>query len=432
VYQDRCLFPAAESNVAITAETADTLDQRQALRRHRAFATALLVAMALVYIAITWSGETGFWIGLARAGAEAAMVGGLADWFAVTALFRRPLGLPIPHTAVIPASKDRIGTGLGNFIERHFLEPELVGARLRSAGISRRLGLWLADSRNADVASDRLLLIAALVLRSLNDANLQRFVQVMLRRELRKVELAPALATLLDLLRQNGAHQIVLDHLLDAVRHHVAASADQILEIVEQRSRWWVPKRVDRRMAAAITEGIVGYMGELKARDHTARATFDAAVARLVADLRGNPDYAARVNALRDRVLASPEVADYLATLWRSTRGTIEQELAAPRSRLRQALSGILRSIGAAIAEDAAVQASMDERLEETFMALVVPFRKDIGRFVADVVKSWEASTIVDRVELAVGKDLQFIRVNGTLVGAAVGCAIYVGSELVR
>jgi uncharacterized membrane-anchored protein YjiN (DUF445 family) len=408
--------------VAFTSETADAGDQRQALKRHRAFATALLVAMGLVYIAVIWSGETGFWIGLVAAGAEAAMVGGLADWFAVTALFRRPLGLPIPHTAVIPASKDRIGTGLGTFIERHFLEPELVAARLRAAGISRRLGLWLADSRNADVASDRLLLIAALVLRSLNDANLQRFVQVMLRRELRKVELAPALATLLDVLRQNGAHQTVLDHLLDAVRHYIAASSDQILEAVEQRSRWWVPKRVDRKMAAAIAEGIVGYMGELKDRDHKARATFDDAIARMVADLRSNPEYRAKVNALRDRILASPEVA----------RGTIEEELAAPRSRLRQALSGILRSIGAAIAEDPAVQASMDERFTETFMALVVPFRKEIGRFVADVVKSWEAGTIVDRVELAVGKDLQFIRVNGTLVGAAVGCAIYVVSELVR
>lgn len=422
----------AESNVAITAETIDAGDQRRALRRHRAFATALLVAMAVVYVAIAWSGQTGFWIGLVAAGAEAAMVGGLADWFAVTALFRRPLGLPIPHTAVIPASKDRIGAGLGTFIERHFLEPELVAARLRAAGISRRLGLWLADSRNADVASGRLLLIAALVLRSLNDANLQRFVQVMLRRELRKVELAPALATLLDVLRRNGAHQTVLDHLLDAVRQHVSASADQILEIVEQRSRWWVPKRVDRKMAAAIAEGIIGYMGELKDRDHKARAAFDDAIARLVADLRRDPDYAAKVNALRDRVLSSPEVADYLATLWQSARGTIEHELAAPGSRLRQALSGILRSIGAAIAEDPAVQASMDERFEETFMALVVPFRKDIGRFVADVVKSWEAGTIVDRVELAVGKDLQFIRVNGTLVGAAVGCAIYVASELVR
>lgn len=418
--------------MAITSETMDALDQRRALRRHRAFATALLVAMAALYAAITWSGEAGFWFGLVRAGAEAAMVGGLADWFAVTALFRRPLGLPIPHTAVIPASKERIGTGLGTFIERHFLEPDLVAARLRSAGISRRLGLWLADGRNAEAASGRLLLIAALVLRSLNDANLQRFVQVMLRRELRKIELAPALATLLDILRQNGAHQSVLDHLLDAVRHYVAASADQILEAVEQRSRWWVPKQVDRKMAAAIAEGIIGYMGELKARDHTARAAFDAAIAKLVAELRGNPDYAARVNALRDRVLASPEVADYLARLWQSARGAIEAELAASGSRLRQALAGILRSIGAAIAEDAVVQASMDERFEETVMALVVPFRKDIGRFVADVVKSWEARTIVDRVELAVGKDLQFIRVNGTLVGAAVGCAIYVATEVVR
>jgi uncharacterized membrane-anchored protein YjiN (DUF445 family) len=411
--------------------TLGELPQGHALRRMKFVGGGLLLTAAVVFVLTTvFAGPA--WVGYVRATAEASMVGALADWFAVTALFRRPLGLPIPHTAVIPASKDRIGIGLGNFIERHFLEPELVAARLRAAGISRRLGLWLADGRNADVASARLLLIAALVLRSLNDETLQRFIQVMLRRELRKLDLAPALATLLDVLRRNGAHQQLLDHLLDAVRRHVAANAEQILEIVEQRSRWWVPRQVDRKVAAAIAEGIIGYMGELKDRDHKARATFDGAIAHMAADLRGNPEYAAKVNALRDRVLGSPEVAGYFAALWHSARAVIEDELAAPRSRLRQALSGILRSTGAAIAEDPAVQASMDERVEETVMALVVPFRKDIGRFVADVVKSWEAGTIVDRVELAVGKDLQFIRVNGTLVGAAVGCAIYAATEVVR
>jgi uncharacterized membrane-anchored protein YjiN (DUF445 family) len=414
------------------AETAATLDQRRSLRRHRTVATGLLVAMGVAYFAALRSGLPGFWMDLLRAGTEAAMVGGLADWFAVTALFRRPLGLPIPHTAVIPNSKDRIGAGLGSFIERHFLEPKLVAARLRSLGISRRLGAWLADRRNADVVSDRLVVIASFLFRSFNDQKLQRMMQMVLRRQLREIELAPALATLLSVLRRNGAHEQLLDHVLAAVRTYIAVHEDQILAIVEERSRWWVPRRVDRKVAKEIAGGLIAYLEDLGKRDHDARATFDAAIEQLVSDLRHDPVFRERVNAMRDRFLAAPEVNAYFQSLWQGLRAMLEQEMAQSNSRLRQALSGILRSIGSAIAEDPALQARMDTRIEEGIQTLIVPWRREIGRFVADVVRSWEASTIVDRVELAVGKDLQYIRLNGTLVGAAVGCAIFALSQLVR
>jgi len=418
--------------VADIAETAATLDQRRSLRRHRTVATALLVVMGVIYFAAVRSGLAGFWMDLLRAGTEAALVGGLADWFAVTALFRRPLGLPIPHTAVIPNSKDRIGAGLGSFIERHFLEPKLVAARLRSLGISRRLGAWLADRRNADVVSDRLVVIASFLFRSFNDQKLQRMMQMTLRRQLREIELAPALATLLSVLRRNGAHEQLLDHVLAAVRTYISVHEDQILAIVEERSRWWVPRRVDRKVAKEIADGLVAYLDDLGKRDHDARATFDAAVDQLVSDLRHDPTFRGKVNAMRERFLAAPEVKAYFQTLWQGMRATLEQELAQPDSRLHRALSGILRSIGSAIAEDPALQARMDTRIEDGIQTLIVPWRKEIGRFVADVVRSWEASTIVDRVELAVGKDLQYIRLNGTLVGAAVGCAIFALTQLVR
>jgi uncharacterized membrane-anchored protein YjiN (DUF445 family) len=418
--------------VADIAETTATLDQRRSLRRHRTVATALLVVMGVVYFAAVRSGLPGFWMDLLRAGTEAALVGGLADWFAVTALFRRPLGLPIPHTAVIPNSKDRIGAGLGSFIERHFLEPKLVAARLRSLGISRRLGAWLADRRNADVVSDRLVVIASFLFRSFNDQKLQRTMQMTLRHQLREIELAPALATLLSVLRRNGAHEQLLDHVLAAVRTYISVHEDQILAIVEERSRWWVPRRVDRKVAKEIADGLIAYLDDLGKRDHDARATFDAAVDQLVSDLRHAPAFRSQVNAMRDRFLAAPEVNAYFQTVWQGLRATLEQELAQPNSRLRQALSGILRSIGSAIAEDPALQARMDTRIEDGIQTLIVPWRREIGRFVADVVRSWEASTIVDRVELAVGKDLQYIRLNGTLVGAAVGCAIFALTQLVR
>jgi uncharacterized membrane-anchored protein YjiN (DUF445 family) len=418
--------------VADIAETAAALEQRRSLRRHRTVATSLLVVMGVAYFAAVKSGLSGFWMDLLRAGTEAALVGGLADWFAVTALFRRPLGLPIPHTAVIPNSKDRIGLGLGSFIERHFLEPELVAARLRALGVSRRLGAWLADRRNADVVGDRLALLASFFLRSFNDQALQRLMQMTLRRQLREIELAPALATMLSVMRRNGAHHQFLDHLLRAVRTYIFVHEDQILAIVEQRSRWWVPRRIDRKVAKEIADGLIAYLDDLGKRDHDARATFDAAIERLVSDLRSDPVMRAQVNALRDRFLGAPEVNAYFQTLWQDMRVLLEQQLAEPNSRLRQALSGILRSIGSAIADDPALQARVDQRFEEAIQTLIVPWRKEIGRFVADVVKSWETRTIVDRVELAVGKDLQYIRLNGTLVGAAVGCAIFALTQLVR
>ncbi|HEY1386161.1 MAG TPA: DUF445 domain-containing protein [Dongiaceae bacterium] len=418
--------------MADIASATAAIDQRRSLRRHRTFATALLIVMGIGYLAALRSGLTGFWMDLFRAGTEAALVGGLADWFAVTALFRRPLGLPIPHTAIIPNSKDRIGTGLGTFIERNFLEPELVASRLRAAGVSRRLGAWLADRRNADLVSERLVVIASFVFRSLNDQKLQRLVQMMLRQQLREIDVAPAIATLLTILRQHDTHQQLFDHVLRAVRRYISGHEDEILHVVEERSRWWVPRRVDRRVAKEIAEGLVSYIDDLTNRSHEARLSFDAAIEQFVAELRSEPAYRAKINDMRDRILAAPQVNEYLATLWQVLRGRIEEELTRPDSRLRYALSGVLRTIGNAIAEDPDVQARMDRRIEDVVMTLIVPWRQEIGQFVADVVRSWETGTIVDRVELAVGKDLQYIRVNGTLVGAAVGCAIFALSTALR
>lgn len=414
----------------ITADDGAALQQRRALRRHRTFATLLLVAMGAVYLAATWSGLSGFWMELLRAGTEAALVGGLADWFAVTALFRHPLGLPIPHTAVIPRNKDRIGQGLGRFIERHFLEPQLVAARLRAAGVSRRLGKWLADRRNADLVGDRLVVVLAFVFRSLNDQKMARLTQLMLRRRLAETELAPVLATLLEVLRQHDLHQDLFDQLVAALRDYVIRHNRQIADLVEERSDWWVPRRVDRRIARAITEGLVDYLDGLGNRDHDARASFDSAIDALIHDLRHDPEYRQRVNAARDRLLEAPQLRHYVDTLWQALRVALEAELDHPGSRLRQGLSGMLRSLGATIAEDPEVQERMDARIEEVSLALLEPWRKGAGEFVAEVVRGWDARTVVERIELAVGRDLQYIRVNGTLVGAVVGCLLFLLTNL--
>lgn len=402
-----------------------TREQRRALRRHRMAATGLLVAAGAVYTGATLSGLQGFGIALLRAGSEAALVGGLADWFAVTALFRRPLGLPIPHTAVIPRNKERIGVGLGRFIELNFLEPKLVADRLRSAGVSRRLGEWLAHPANALAVADRLVTIGAFVFRSLNDRDLQDRLQAMIRRQLLELDPAPAAAALVAALRQNGGHQELFDQMVAALRDYVVANRERILGIVATRTAWWVPGRVDRQVGKAIADGLVGYLDELQDRDHEARASFDAAVDRLAHDLRHSPAHRERLARLRDQVVGAPQVRDYLERLWRQLRAAAEADLRRPESGVRGALAELLGAVGAALAADPAVQARMDRRIEAVVVELVTPWRAEIGRFVADVVRGWETRTIVDRVELAVGRDLQYIRVNGTLVGAFVGCVIF-------
>ncbi len=413
----------------VTSEPDIADPRRRSLARHRMAATALLLAAAGIFVAVTVSGLSGFWIGLLRAGAEAALVGGLADWFAVTALFRRPLGLPIPHTAVIPRNRERIAEGLGSFIERNFLEPDLVAARLRSAGVSRRLGEWLAHPDNALAVAARLVTVGGFVFRSLNDDEMRARLQAMLRRQLLEVQIAPAAAALVAALRQNGSHQDLFDQMIAALREYVLANRGRVLGIVESRTAWWVPRQIDRRVANAVADGLVGYLDELLDRDHEARRSFDGTVDRLIDDLRRSPAHRERLAALRDRLLEAPQVRDYLDRVWNELRAVAEADLARPDSGLRRSVAELLGAVGAALAADPAVQARTDRRIEAVVVELVTPWRVEIGRFVADVVRGWETGTIVERIELEVGRDLQYIRVNGTLVGAVVGCAIFLATR---
>ncbi len=399
--------------------------RRRALRRYRAWASGLLVAMAAVFVATLQVPQPGFWVQLVQAGSEAALVGGLADWFAVTALFRRPLGLPIPHTAVIPRNQARIGRGLGRFVEHHFLDPELLSAKLLSARPAGRIAGWLAERRHAELIADRLAAGLPVLLRSVGDRELRGFVAGALERELKGRDLAPLLARVLDLLREGGRHQELFDEALSSARGLLADNRQRVFRVVADRSRWYVPKAVDRRVAAALLDGADEILAELGTRDHEARRRFDAAVARWIEELRSSPATQARVAEWRDRLLANPRMRDYLAGLGGELRERLIRELENPESALRRALVDGLQDLAGALARDEAMQARLDRRLAEVVRGVVPPFRHEIGGFIAEVVRSWESRTVVERIELAVGRDLQYIRINGTLVGALVGCALF-------
>ena len=396
------------------------------LRRYRWVATLLLVLMAAIFLSTKMVEDPSFWILLIRAGAEAAMVGGLADWFAVTALFRRPLGLPIPHTAVIPANKDRIGAGLGIFVERNFLDPDLVTAKLRSLAPSQRLGAWLAKAENAEKLAERLAAAVPALVESLSDREVRGFLARALDRQLGSIDLSAFLGRGLEILRESDRHHDLFDQIVRSARQYLVDHQGRIYEAVEDRSRWWVPKGIDRRVAEALIGGTADLLEELLQRGHPVRRQFEGSLDRLTEELRTDPDRRAQVAALQAELLSNPRTQAYLGEVWGELRRIILRDAAAGRdSLLLKALAGGLQSLGQALAADREMQARVDRGIEDAAKSWVLPWRHEIGHFIAEVVKSWDGRTVADRVETAVGRDLQYIRINGTLVGGLVGIAIF-------
>lgn len=401
-------------------------EQRRVLARHRRVATAALVAAGAVYTATQLVPDPGYGWLLLRAGAEAGLIGGVADWFAVTALFRRPLGLPIPHTAIVPASKARLGRGLGRFVARNFLDQDVVLARLRGADPSLYLGGWLARRDNAELVADRLLALAPDVINAFQDQEVRGFYRDALATQARRMDLVPVVERLLRVFMASGEHQRLFDRSLGMVRAFLLRNQEHIREQVHARSRWWVPRRFDRRLADAIIEGVEEWLGELAQHDHPVRQDFNRAVAELPGRLRHSDAFRARLDRLREQLLASEELQRMLETLWDDLRQAMLDGARSGDSGFRESLTRSLQHFGYTLQTDPAARARLDERLEALLRELVLPFRDAIGAFIEDVVNDWPAESLVERLELAVGRDLQYIRINGTLVGALVGMALFV------
>ena len=394
------------------------------------WANVLLLAVAVLFLASHMLPGGGWALGLLRAASEAALVGGLADWFAVVALFRRPLGLPIPHTAVIPSNKDRIGDSLGAFVEQNFLDPDLIAGRLIRAEPARRVGLWLAHADNARWLADRVADAVAIALRGLQDRELKAFVGTSLQREMQGFSLAPLIGRALRLLVESDRHQDLIDEILERATETLVTNEDTVLNVVESKSAWWVPKQVDRRVAGALTRGLIDLLRDLKQRDHELRVRAEQSFAHLIDDLERDPALNARIVEWTTSWTGRPEFERFAERLWTGLRERLEHDLATERSAIRNGISEVLTSLGRSIATDRAMQAKFDEKVTSAAKTLLVPWRHEIGAFISEVVKSWDARTITERLESAVGRDLQYIRINGTLVGALVGCVLFALSHL--
>jgi uncharacterized membrane-anchored protein YjiN (DUF445 family) len=395
------------------------------LNRMRVLATGLLVLLTAIFLATRLAPASWVFAPYVQAFAEAGMVGACADWFAVTALFRRPLGLPIPHTAILPRSKARIGEALGDFIAHNFLDPRLLDEKLRRAEPARRLSGWLADSRNVDALSRRLAALAPELVRATPD--LAELATSAVRRLAAAGPLAPLSSKILAYLWRDGGGQNLVDRALARLGDHLQAHPTLIQEGVEAGAWKWLPKWVDRIVAERLSQGLIRTLQDLRKPAHPARQELNAAIEDYIRRLSEDPELIASGEAVKTRLLNDPSLLGPLAAAWTESLAQAVTDPVALREAVAGATRKALAAIGAWLAEDQAARARFDLAIRVLLRSTLTPGRDAIGRFIAQIVSTWDADDVAARIEVQVGRDLQFIRINGALVGGVVGLAIYVG-----
>jgi uncharacterized membrane-anchored protein YjiN (DUF445 family) len=396
----------------------------------RALATGLLVLMALVFLAACRAPPAWAWAPYVRAFAEAALVGGCADWFAVTALFRRPLGLPIPHTAIIPRSKARIGEALGRFIVDNFLSPRVLDARLRQWELAAWGGAWLERPENARRLAGRILALGPDVVRLLPAREMEDLARAVALAVARSVPAAPTAGKLLATLWNEGRVEPLVERVTTLLADWIAGHEDLIFETVRAQSWRWAPGWLDRAITRKITGGVLNILTEMRQPDHPWRASLAAAVEDLTARLAEDPNLRARGEALKAQVLDDPRVADFIHTLWSRMRRQWESDWADGSGAATAVLAPLISGFGGWLRTDPVMRRTLDTTARALVRGLIAPRRHQIGGFVAQVVAGWDTRGIVDRLELQVGPDLQYIRVNGTIVGGLVGLALFAVSRI--
>ena len=415
-----------------TAPEIAELARRRDLRRMKGVATGLLVLAAVVYLVARANEDGGpGWVGYVRAFAEAAMVGALADWFAVTALFRYPLGLPIPHTAIIPRRKDQIGRSLGEFVEGNFLTREVLAERLQGVHPGRRVGQWLTVPEHAARASGIAGDAAKGLIEVLDDRDVQGALGGMVERRLRRVDAAPLLARAVDVSVEGGHHQRLLDGGLRGVATFLEENRATLRGRLTKESPWWVPEPLDDRIFNKIFSGVQHFLAEVgDDPDHEVRRSIEARVIELAERLRTDPEMIARVEELKDELLSHPEVQRWFESLWGSVKHATIEAAGNPTSELRVRVTDGLRTLGERLVADEELQAKIDDWLERALAYVVDNYKSEVADLIATTVERWDSKDTSRRIELQVGRDLQFIRINGTVVGGIAGVLIHTVGNL--
>lgn len=406
-------------------------EKRRELRAMKWRATGLLLVAAAIFIAARLLEDDHGWASYVRATAEAAMVGGLADWFAVTALFRHPLGIPIPHTAIIPRRKDQLGASLGKFVEENFLSEDVVVEKLRSSSVARRAAAWVVDPENAATVSRHAGAALHGALDVMRDEDVQDVVEQAVLTRVRSVKLAPVAGRTLDILTADGRHQEVLDAALTGLGRFLVDNRETFREKFAHESPWWVPESVDDRIFEKIYTGLNALLDDITTNpEHELRGYLDERLAQLATELRTSPQMLERGEDLKEELLDHPAVRRWTGALWADLKKSLQTQSADPASELRQRIEVTVQAVGRAVLDDPALADKIDRWFEGVVRYIVDAYRHEIADIITTTVSKWDPHDAARRIEVQVGRDLQFIRINGTLVGGLAGLVIYSLSRL--
>jgi uncharacterized membrane-anchored protein YjiN (DUF445 family) len=402
--------------------------KRKQLRKYKAFATGLFVLMAVLFIGTTLLQKTidSHWIGYVRAFSEAAMVGALADWFAVTALFRHPLGLPIPHTNLIENSKQKLGANLGNFFVTNFLSPENIRPYIQKLKISNFVGEWLGKEKNQDVLLKNLSDIVLDILNKLDDSEVSRFISKKVSEMTDTIKLNAILGNGINYLLDKNDHQRIITNLSSQIKNYIAENDEMIKDRVKKGSYTFIPAFVDNKIADKITSGLSDFFKEIEQDpNHEIRNLITQKIYDFSTELKQDPKWEEEFKNIKNDLLKNDKLNEYSNDIWISIKNTLTKELQDDESSLKKYLSKNLNEFSQNLKNDENFQKKIDDWVRVTAYKYILKNTHQFGNLISSTVGNWQGKELSEKLELEVGKDLQFIRVNGTIVGGLVGLIIY-------
>jgi uncharacterized membrane-anchored protein YjiN (DUF445 family) len=396
------------------------------LRRMKLIALGALLFMTLLFAIGFWLQGSYEWASYLRAFGEGGMVGALADWFAVTAIFRHPFGIPIPHTAIIPKRKDEIGRSLGEFVETNFLASDVVKDKLARTEIARKAGQWAAEPHNAETLVAEGSVVASAVLRALSDSDVQDLLSDLAREHLIEPEWATSAGSWLGTIVTGEAHHGAVNLAVDSIASWLAANERSFDGLVSRRLPSWVPSLAAKLVDEAVHREALKFVHAVQADpQHPARLALDGYLARLADNLKHDPETRAKLEGAKSAVFDSPRVQALAADVWNTAKAGLLASLADPESGLRKRAVEAVQDIGERLERDPGLQRRVDTWVSDAATFLVDRYRHDIASIITDTIERWDATETTEKIELMVGKDLQYIRLNGTVIGALAGVTIY-------
>lgn len=408
-------------------------ERRRILRNHKIFVTSLLGLMAVIFLSCSWWQSHGApaWVGYVRAAAEAGMVGGLADWFAVTALFRYPMGLPIPHTAIIPNKKDQVADALSEFVSENFLNARTITQKVMEANLPQRVGTWLTRPASAERVSQEVGDFTVRVVRGIDPADAEAFINTQLIERLAEPTWGPPVGRALEGFIADGKAEPIVEDILAWSRAKLDGMEQSIVTLIDDRMPRWAPKFAKDLVGEKVYTELVKFMAEVdRDPNHEARRAIRRQLSQFAQDLQFDSQMITRVEALKGDVMGSTAVTSAASSMWEQLADTVVANATDPQSMLRRKVADAAAEWGGKLANDPEVRASAEQKLEKVVHFAAENGAHQIVGIIAETIQRWDGAEASDKIELMVGKDLQFIRLNGTIVGALAGLVIYTVSQL--